>query len=121
MAVIEQNLKWIVDFSQTPTGIIFFRVGLVFLIAEFFGRQFAYKIMIFTDWSAKVEKALVDLSGYVINILAGIFMAYLFKNGLKENQIVIHALYYIFGSMAMHVAYVRYVDKWIKSKIKTKG
>ena len=118
--MIEQNLKWIIDFSQTPTGIIFFRVGLVFLIAEFFGRQFTYKIMIFIDLPAKVEKALVDLAGYLINILAGIGMGYLFRNGMSQQQIVTYTLYYIFGSMAMHVVYIRYIDKWIKSKIKNK-
>ncbi len=119
------DIDWIVKFSKTPQGALFFKIFLVFVASEMF-RQFAYK---FTgllrinrkrkkkkDFNGIWEQRLVDLLGYVFNIVFGIFMAFLFRTP-DHTQSFLTGMWFIVGSMGMHLVYVRYVDKWIKNKL----
>lgn len=111
------TISTFLDWTQTPMGHFFLNIFLVFLVAEFLGRQIMYKIMVFVTFDKKKEAAFVELFGYLVNIIFGMFMAYKLS---ETGEYFLDGLWFIFGSMAMHLVYVRYLDKWIKNKVRKK-
>ena len=110
------SFRDLIEWSNTAEGIFVLRVFLVFLIAEVFGRGLSYKVMVFFPMDKKRENVIIDLSGYLVNIIAGIAMAFLLHENGNVKHSVLDGLWFIFGSMGLHFFYAKYFDKWLKNK-----
>lgn len=103
--------KGLQDFVNSAYGAVLVRIFLVFIIGEA-SRIICYEFFgfvdsIFNDKYTKAFKRLSSFLGYIINILASIKLAQIFKNGNTNEEAIGWGI--IYGSIAivLHVIWVK--------------
>ena len=109
----------LVAWSQTVQGIFFSRVFLVFLAGEVSG-FYVYKLLGLWDLSAKKKEIASDLVGYLNNITLGFVMAFILRDSDDHGLSFINGLWFIVGSLGMHIIYKEFLYKYFKRKSKGK-
>ena len=87
---------------------------MVFILSEFLVRAISYRAMVFVDLDKKKEKAVIDLTGYISNILIGVLM------GIVLNASALVIIGFICGSLIAHIIWIEWIEKKIKSFAKKK-
>lgn len=116
---MDYSIKDLVEWSNTAQGIFFMRMFGVFIAGEIVS-GIVYKFMGLVDLSKKKEQIIVELSGYGANIIIGSLLAFLLRSGNTAGSNFMTGMWFVIGSMGMHLVYKRYIDKWLKIKARGK-
>ncbi len=119
--MIDNVMKVIDWLTTTVPGQISSRIIAVFFVSELVFRQVAYKVLVFVDWPHKKEAAVIDLAGYLANLIFGILFAVGFRGEQTLTEVAMWGILYIGASLLLHMLYISRLEPWLKNRAKNKG